>query len=62
MECVRGLCTVAPTLRKALAEQAIARGMATATDLERQAEGWREWGAADDGWFAVLHGEILARA
>jgi ubiquinone/menaquinone biosynthesis C-methylase UbiE len=49
-------------VKSALAEQAIARGLATATDLERQAEGWREWGAARDGWFAVLHGEILARA
>jgi SAM-dependent methyltransferase len=49
-------------VKSALAEQAVARGMATGEDLERLAEGWREWGAADDGWFAVLHGEILCRA
>jgi ubiquinone/menaquinone biosynthesis C-methylase UbiE len=49
-------------LKSALAEQAIARGLATAADLERLAEGWREWGAAGDGWFGVLHAEILGRA
>jgi ubiquinone/menaquinone biosynthesis C-methylase UbiE len=25
-------------------------------------QGWREWAAAPDGWFAVLNGEVLARA
>jgi ubiquinone/menaquinone biosynthesis C-methylase UbiE len=49
-------------VKSALAGQAIARGMATGEDLERLAEGWREWGAAGDGWFAVLHAEILCRA
>lgn len=44
-----------------VAEQILARGMATAADLERLSEGWREWGAAEDGWFAVLHAEILCR-
>ena len=24
-------------------------------------EGWRRWAAEDDGWFSVLHGEIVAR-
>ncbi len=28
---------------------------------EQRAAGWREWGEARDGWFAVLHGEVLAR-
>jgi SAM-dependent methyltransferase len=45
----------------ALAEQAVANGLATRQDLERLAAGWREWGAADDGWFAVLHAEIICR-
>ena len=49
-------------VKSALAEQAIARGMATAADLDRLAEGWRQWGAAEDGWFGVLHPEILCRA
>ena len=37
-------------------------GLATASDLERMAEGWRRWGASREGWFAVMHGEILAVA
>ena len=34
-------------------------GLATAAVLQAMAEGWRQWGASDDGWFAVVHGEIL---
>jgi SAM-dependent methyltransferase len=41
--------------------QAIEYGLATQADLERISAAWREWAAADDGWFAVLHGEILCR-
>jgi ubiquinone/menaquinone biosynthesis C-methylase UbiE len=44
-----------------LAERALAHGLATRQDLDRMAAGWREWAAAGDGWFAVVHGEILAR-
>jgi ubiquinone/menaquinone biosynthesis C-methylase UbiE len=44
-----------------VAERILARGMATAADLERLSGGWLEWGAADDGWFAVLHAEIVCR-
>jgi len=29
-------------------------------DLQRIADGWRRWAASADGWFSVLHGEILA--
>jgi len=29
--------------------------------LEHLAEAWRAWGGSEDGWFAVLHGEVLAR-
>jgi ubiquinone/menaquinone biosynthesis C-methylase UbiE len=46
----------------AIAEQAISHGFATRDDLERLSAGWRTWGAAPDGWCAVLHGEILCRA
>ncbi|WBB81745.1 class I SAM-dependent methyltransferase [Micromonospora sp. WMMD882] len=48
--------------RSALADQALATGLATPADLARLSDGWREWAAADDGWFAILHGEILCRA
>ncbi|MCW2694290.1 MAG: methyltransferase protein [Mycobacterium sp.] len=43
------------------AEQARAAGLATDADLAAMAAGWRSWAAAPDGWFAVLHGEVLCR-
>ncbi len=43
----------------AFAEQAREAGRSEA-DLEAYAAGWREWGAAPDGWFVVVHGEVLA--
>lgn len=46
----------------ALARQAVDTGVATMADLQRIAAGWRRWAAAEDGWFSVLHGEIVARA
>jgi SAM-dependent methyltransferase len=47
--------------RSAMADQALAAGYATREDLERIAGGWRRWAAAEDGWFALLHGEIICR-
>ncbi|MDG4825690.1 methyltransferase domain-containing protein [Asanoa sp. WMMD1127] len=46
----------------ALGERAVALGLADLSDLRRLADGWREWAAADDGWFLVPHGEILVRS
>jgi SAM-dependent methyltransferase len=43
------------------AAQARDYGLADDARLERIAEAWRWWGAQDDAWFSVLHGEILAR-
>ncbi|RMI12795.1 methyltransferase domain-containing protein [Cellulomonas triticagri] len=43
------------------ARQAVEHGLADEVGLEQLAAGWREWGEARDGWFAVLHGEVLAR-
>ncbi|WP_192763821.1 methyltransferase domain-containing protein [Actinomadura algeriensis] len=48
--------------RSAVADTAVAEGHATRDDLERIYAGWKAWAAAEDGWFAVLHGEILCRA
>ena len=44
------------------AQQAIAHGLADEVGLEQLADAWHEWGRQPDGWFAVLHGEVLARA
>nr|WP_297425751.1 methyltransferase domain-containing protein [uncultured Actinotalea sp.] len=43
------------------AERALAAGLADDVALEALAEAWREWGEAPAGWFAVLHGELIAR-
>ncbi len=42
-----------------MAEQAKSRGLASAADLDRLAQGWRRWSASPDAWFVVLHGELL---
>ena len=42
-----------------LAEQAVERGLASAEDLARLSQGWRQWAASPDAWFVVLHGELL---
>ena len=44
-----------------LARQAVDRGIATEEELRAISVGWRRWAAKDDGWFSVLHGEIVAR-
>ena len=43
------------------ARQAVERELATPVELAALAAGWRRWAAEDDGWFSVLHGEVLAR-
>ncbi len=45
----------------ALAAQAVDRHLATREDLQDMATAWRQWAGQDDGWFAVLHGEVLCR-
>ncbi|MFJ9894727.1 methyltransferase domain-containing protein [Streptomyces sp. NPDC091280] len=49
------------TVASSYAAVATGGGHATTGQLEAVAEAWREWGERDDGWFAVLHGEILCR-
>ena len=46
----------------AMAEQLLAHGMATPTDLAAFADGWQRWAASADGWFAALHGEVRCTA
>ena len=44
-----------------IAGEAVERGLARAEELPALAAGWRAWAAREDGWFAVLHGELLCR-
>lgn len=46
-------------LESATARQMLDSGMASSNDLRRISAGWTQWSTADDGWFSVLHGEIL---
>jgi len=49
------------TVASAYASLAVGGGHADREELERLAAAWRAWGAREDGWFAVPHGEILCR-
>ena len=43
------------------AKQALGHRLADDVALEHIADAWREWAETDDGWFAILNGEVLAR-
>lgn len=45
----------------ALAEQAVEYGLSRPDELEEIAAAWRRWLKHDDGFFVVLHGELIAR-
>ncbi len=47
--------------QSAFAEQAVAYGLSDTVELAAIAAAWRTWATQPDGFFAVLHGEILAR-
>ncbi|MEV0115009.1 methyltransferase domain-containing protein [Streptomyces sp. NPDC050844] len=49
------------TVASSYADRAVESGHADAGELRAIADAWREWGQRDDGWFTVLHGEILCR-
>ncbi|MFH8389276.1 class I SAM-dependent methyltransferase [Streptomyces sp. NPDC018036] len=49
------------TLASAYAERATEGGHATPERLRAVSDAWRRWGRDEDGWFSVLHGEILCR-
>ncbi len=48
-------------LASRIAGEAVARGLCRVDELPEMADGWRTWAGAEDGWFAVLHGELLCR-
>jgi hypothetical protein len=43
------------------AEQVVAYELSDTEELGAIAEAWRRWASEPAGWFAVLHGEVLAR-
>jgi len=43
------------------ATQAVSYGLCEAWELADMAGAWRRWAEAEDGYFAVVHGEVLAR-
>lgn len=47
--------------KSAFADQALAYGYTDRDELAAVAAAWRRWADQPDGWYAVLHGEILAR-
>ncbi|GES28956.1 class I SAM-dependent methyltransferase [Streptomyces angustmyceticus] len=49
------------TVNSSYARLAVDGGHATTEQLDRIARAWRAWGAEEDGWFGILHGEILCR-
>lgn len=48
-------------LHSAVGAQLVETGLATASDLDEIADAWRHWAAQPDGWFSLLHGELLIR-
>ena len=48
-------------LMSAITTQAIAGGHADEAELRAISAAWRTWAAQDDGWFAIIHGEVLCR-
>lgn len=48
-------------LASTMAQQALESGAATRDDLQRISAGWHAWSQHEDGWFSLLHAEVLAR-
>lgn len=47
-------------LHSSFATQALERNLASTADLDRISAGFRAWGTDPDGWFVMLHAELLA--
>ncbi len=42
-------------------DEVLGQGLADEADIAEVVEGWRSWTGSPDGWFVVVHGEVLAR-
>ncbi|KAG1785790.1 UbiE family methyltransferase [Suillus plorans] len=49
------------TLSSNFKTTALKNGLVDEEKLNRIADTWTEWGKSEDGWFAILHGEIICR-
>jgi SAM-dependent methyltransferase len=49
-------------LHSGVARELVDRGLATPAQLQEISTAWRAWAAAQDGWLAIPHGEIICRA
>lgn len=49
------------TTDSAFGERAVELGLTDRTELQAIANAWRDWAVETDGWFAMIHGELLAR-
>ncbi|KAG2134887.1 UbiE family methyltransferase [Suillus bovinus] len=49
------------TLSSNFKTTALKSGLVDEEKLNRIADKWTEWGKSEDGWFAILHGEIICR-
>jgi hypothetical protein len=45
-----------------IARQLLSSGLSSADELRQIAAAWQRWAAEPDGWFSLVHGEILIRA
>ena len=48
-------------ISSSVGKNAIDDGFATQGDIDRFIEGWREWGADEDGWYIITVSEVLCR-
>lgn len=58
-DCIGGGSMGSRAKSSGFATSAVEEGFATVEELERIANGWKGFVEADDGWFGLLHGEIL---
>ena len=45
----------------AMRDEVLRQGLADEGEIPHVVEGWRAWTDSPDGWFVVVHGEILGR-
>lgn len=56
-----GKAWAARAVESDFAAHALERSVATRPELEAIGQAWRQWAASEDGWYAMPHGEVIAR-